>query len=160
MVESNAQMRKMKPKPSDRLIVKTANPFGTSNKKHKSNFGHAYAAGSIPCRIDHGCNKNQLKWDQDPSTIDYDPLLVNCFEGLCETDHPYSFMANQALTEMLMSEGASQKTVVILDKLILPLRTAMLNKNPLVWSNACDALGLLSEVTGQYLTQHIHILMG
>lgn len=93
-------------------------------------------------------------------SIDYDPLLVNCFEGLCETDHPYSFMANQALTEMLMSEGASQKTVGVLEKLILPMRTAMLSKDTKVWANACDALGLLSEVTGQYLTPHIHILMG
>ena len=51
-------MKKPVAKPSDRLKTKTANPFGTASKKHKSNFGYAYAAGSIPCRIDHGCNKN------------------------------------------------------------------------------------------------------
>ena len=33
--------------------------------------------------------------------LDYDPLLINCFEGLLETDHPYSFVANRALTELL-----------------------------------------------------------
>ena len=80
-------------KPSDKLKIKTANPFGAQSKKQKTNFGYAYAAGSLPFRIDHGCNFNKLKWDQEPENCDYDPLLVNCFEGLLETDHPYSFLA-------------------------------------------------------------------
>ena len=109
-------------KPSDRLRTKTANPFGASAKKHKTNFGYAYTAGAVPFRIDHGCNQNKIKWDQEPSNTDYDPLLVNCFEGLQETDHPYNFMAYQGLREMLEADGASEKTIMCIEKLILPLR--------------------------------------
>ena len=82
-------------KPSDRLTkIKTADAFGQSAKKHKTNFGYAYAAGAIPCRINHGCNFNKLQWDVTISEVDYDPVLINCFEGLLETEHPYAFVAS------------------------------------------------------------------
>lgn len=29
--------------------------------------------------------------------LDYDPLLINCFEGLLETEHPYALVANSGL---------------------------------------------------------------
>ena len=86
-------------KPSDKLTkVKTANPFASNKTKQKTNFGYAYTAGTIPCRINHGCNFNKIQWDTPPELIDtYDPILVNCFEGLQETDHPYQFVAFEAL---------------------------------------------------------------
>jgi hypothetical protein len=36
----------------------------------------------------------------------------------------------------------------------------MINKNPQVWKNSCESLGMLAEVSGEYLTPHVHILMG
>jgi hypothetical protein len=54
-------------KPSAKLTnIKTADPFASKNK-HKTNFGYVYASGGIPCRIDHGCNNNRLRWDTPPS---------------------------------------------------------------------------------------------
>jgi hypothetical protein len=44
---------------------------------------------------------HKIKWDKPPQELDYDPLLINCFEGLLETEHPYGFVANQALLELL-----------------------------------------------------------
>jgi hypothetical protein len=44
----------------------------------------------------------------------YDPILVNCFEGLLETEHPYNFLAFEAMKELLDSQTAPQKTVPIL----------------------------------------------
>ena len=79
--------------PSDRLTsIKAVSLLGTT-KKQKTNFAHAYNAGTVPCHINHGCNKMLIKWDIPPEQLDYDPILVNCFEGLQETDHPYSFVA-------------------------------------------------------------------
>jgi hypothetical protein len=46
--------------------------------------------------------------------LDYDPLLINCFEGLLETDHPYKFVAFRALMELLESDGAGDKTIPII----------------------------------------------
>ena len=49
-------------KPSTKLTsIKTADPFSDS-KKHKTNFGYAYSAGTVPCRIEHGSIKNKLQW--------------------------------------------------------------------------------------------------
>jgi hypothetical protein len=61
---------------------------------------------------------------------------------------------------MLEAAGSPEKTIMCLEKLILPLRQALVNKNPQVWSNSCESLGLLAEVSGEHLTPHIHILMG
>ena len=48
-------------KPSDRLTkIKTANPFASTKTKQKTNFGYAYTSGTIPCRINHGCNFNKI----------------------------------------------------------------------------------------------------
>ena len=61
MKRSTAQPAKLKPaaKPSDRLTkIKTANPFASQNQKQKTNFAYAYNSGTIPCRINHGCNRN------------------------------------------------------------------------------------------------------
>jgi len=54
-----------------------------------------YNAGGIPCKIDHGCNKNSIKWNLgvDVNDLKYDPILITCFEGLTEEKHPYNFIA-------------------------------------------------------------------
>ena len=91
--------------------------------------------------------------------MDYDPLLVNCFEGLLETEHPYSFVANQALKELMEAPGASEKTIPIIPKLIMPLRMALLQNDEAMWTRGLNALKLLSETTGHHLNQHLHILL-
>lgn len=84
---------------------------------------------------------------------------MNCFEGLLETDHPYSFVANQALKELLEAPGASEKTIPLIPKLIMPLRQALLQSDENLWTRGLNALKLLSEATGHHLNQHIHILL-
>ncbi len=106
-------------KPSAKLTsIKTADPFATTAKKHKTAFGYVYTSGGVPCRINHGGVNNRLDWDKPPvgigatrTTIElpYDPLLLHCFEGIVETEHPYSFVAFQALKEMLQAEVAFEQ---------------------------------------------------
>lgn len=56
------------PKPSDKYTkVKSSDPFELG-KKHKTNFGYVYSAGGIPCRIQHGSVRLNLKWDIDPDS--------------------------------------------------------------------------------------------
>ena len=58
---SGAGLPRPPAKPSDRLTkIKTANPFASTKTKQKTNFGYAYTAGTIPCRINHGCNFNKI----------------------------------------------------------------------------------------------------
>jgi len=54
----------------------------------------------------------RLKWDIEPDSLDYDPILVNCFEGLQETDHPYCFVAFQALKKLLTADCAATRVTL------------------------------------------------
>ena len=36
--------------------------------------------------------------------FDYDPVLPVCFEGLLETEHPYSFASRQCIRELLLAD--------------------------------------------------------
>jgi hypothetical protein len=87
-------------KPSDKLNRITADPF-RPKKKSKTNFGYVYSAGGIPCRIFHQSVNMQLQWDVNPSALPYDPLLITCFEGLIETEHPFSFVSRKCIEELL-----------------------------------------------------------
>ena len=69
---------------------------------------------------------------------------MNCFEGLLETDHPYSFVANRALHELLQAQGAAEKTVPIVGKLIMPLRSAFMSADNEIWMRGLEALKALS----------------
>ena len=88
--------------------IKLGNPFAVGNK-HKTNFGHVYSAGGIPCRIEHGNVNMKLVWSIPPESLEYDPTLIICFEGLLETLHPYSFAAKQCVRELLSAKGAKEK---------------------------------------------------
>jgi hypothetical protein len=107
MVEKTEGVSGKKPygKPSDKLTkIKTANPFADTKQKQKTAFAYAYTTGAIPCRINHGSISNKLQWDIPVDQIEsYDPLLVHCFEGLLETEHPYNFLAFEALKLLLDS---------------------------------------------------------
>jgi Parkin co-regulated protein len=76
-----------------------------------------------------------------------------------ETDHPYSFVANRALIELLEAPGAAEKTIPLLTKLIMPLRSAFLSSDMAIWTRALESLKLLSETVGHNLTPHIHIIL-
>ena len=39
--------------------------------------------------------------------IDFDPILVVCFEGLLENEHPYNFASRQCIKELLQTEVTS-----------------------------------------------------
>lgn len=78
--------------PSARLKnVKCADPFATKAEQFKTKFGSVFNSGGVPCRLYHGAANVSLKWSKDPCMLDFDPLLVICAEGLCETEHPYAF---------------------------------------------------------------------
>jgi hypothetical protein len=56
--------------------------------------------------------------------LEYDPILIVCFEGLLEREHPYNFAARQCVKEMLQAPGTEEKVLPILSKLINPIRMA------------------------------------
>ena len=114
----------------------------------------------MPCRINHSCSQNYLQWDVPIESVDFDPLLVNCFEGLLETEHPYQFIAMQALTEMLQNSVAPMNVAPMISKLVLPLRQGLISKDSKIWNNAIQATQLLAQAAGENITPHLHLMMG
>eukprot|EP00297_Palpitomonas_bilix_P014328 CAMPEP_0113882690 /NCGR_PEP_ID=MMETSP0780_2-20120614/9121_1 /TAXON_ID=652834 /ORGANISM="Palpitomonas bilix" /LENGTH=234 /DNA_ID=CAMNT_0000869785 /DNA_START=336 /DNA_END=1040 /DNA_ORIENTATION=+ /assembly_acc=CAM_ASM_000599 len=133
---------------------KAADPFA-SQRKHKTNFGKAYSDGFIPCHIDHGGVKQSLRWNRSPADLDYDPLLVTCFEGLSETEHPYVFVSRAMIDEMLSADGCEEKTQSLVPLLVPPLRMALMSKSTDTFRAANKALHKLSEVVGERLNSFL-----
>ncbi|KAJ1491555.1 parkin co-regulated protein-domain-containing protein [Baffinella frigidus] len=105
--------------PSSRLkSVKCADPFATKSSQFKTNFANVYNAGGIPVRLNHGAVNITLKWGKEPSSLDYDPLLVTCAEGLVETVHPYAFAARACFTDLLRAEGGGEKAMPLVARIV------------------------------------------
>ena len=148
-----------KNKPTAKLrSVKLGNPFIPSNK-HKTNFGFVYSAGGIPCRIEHGAVNLKLVWSIPVEKLDYDPILITCFEGLLETEHPYNFVGKQCIRELLSAEGAKEKVEPILGKLIIPLKEAIKCDNPEIFGEAMNDLEILSNMVKDKLNKYIHFFL-
>ena len=138
--------------------IKLGNPFAVGNK-HKTNFGHVYSAGGIPCRIEHGNVNMKLVWSIPPESLEYDPTLIICFEGLLETLHPYSFAAKQCVRELLTAKGAEEKVIPILGRLIPHLKNALTCDNPDTFVEAMNVVEMLSDLVGEHLNPYLHFFL-
>jgi hypothetical protein len=138
--------------------IKLGNPFAVGNK-HKTNFGHVYSAGGIPCRIEHGNVNMKLVWSIPPESLEYDPTLIICFEGLLETLHPYSFAAKQCVRELLSAKGAQEKVIPILGRLIPHLKNALVCDNPDTFLEAMNVVEMLSDLVGELMNPYLHFFL-
>ncbi|NXU73654.1 PACRL protein, partial [Oreotrochilus melanogaster] len=149
---------KPQPKPSDKLNPKTIDPFGVHSQP-SSVFAATYAKGGIPCRLVHGSVKHRLQWECPPETVPFDPLLVTLAEGLRETKHPYTFVSKEGFKELLMIEGAAEKTIPLLPRLVPVLKAALAHSDDEVFGRGLDALVQLSAVVGPSLNDHLKHLL-
>ena len=148
-----------KNKPTAKLrSIKLGNPFATPNT-HKTNFGYVYSVGGIPCRIEHGNVCLKLVWDIPVEQLDYDPILITCFEGLLETEHPYNFAGKQCIRELLNAKGAEEKVIPILGRLIGPLKDALRCDNPEIFCEAMNDLEILSGLVKDKLNKYLHFFL-
>eukprot|EP01015_Nassula_variabilis_P006811 TRINITY_DN15180_c0_g1_i1.p2 TRINITY_DN15180_c0_g1~~TRINITY_DN15180_c0_g1_i1.p2 ORF type:complete len:216 (-),score=43.34 TRINITY_DN15180_c0_g1_i1:37-621(-) len=150
-------------KPSAKLMsIKTADPFANQTALKKNSFAYVYSAGGIPCRINHGSVNNRLQWDQNVnlSILPYDPILVTCFEGLIEQQHPYNFIAKQAAIELLEFEDSADKVIPTLKKLIPPLRVALGSLQDSAFQAGLDVCKCLSLCVQDALNQHLNGFIG
>jgi len=134
---------------------KFASPFAGAGKA-KTPLSEAYNRGDIPCRIEHHSSHMSLHWSTPVPELSYDPLLPWCFEGLRETTHPYTYISRQAITDMLTAPGAPEKVIPLVDRIVPPLRVALLCKEDDIFGAALRALELLSTAVGPTLNPHVH----
>ncbi|KAM5194416.1 PACRG-like protein isoform 1-T2 [Mantella aurantiaca] len=145
-------------KPSDKLNPKTIDPFAEPHRS-PSPFAAIYSKGGIPCRLVHGSVKHKLQWERPPETIPFDPLLINLTEGLRETRHPYTFVSQEGLKELLMVPGAAEKALPLLPKLAASLKGALVHSDGAVFERGLNGLVQISAVVGPALNIHLKNLL-
>merc|ERR1711865_852980 len=124
----------------------------------KSNFSRTYNRGEVPCRINHGGVNHTIQWDLDPAELPYDPLLVLFFEGLVETAHPFVFLVRAGLPQLLLLDGAAEKTVPLVSQLVPHLRSSLRSQDSEVFIAALAATCQLSNVVGEYMDPYVVFL--
>lgn len=145
-------------KPSDKLNPKTIDPFGAYSQP-LSAFAATYGRGGVPCRLVHGSVKHKLQWECPPETVPFDPLLITLAEGLRETKHPYTFVSKEGFKELLLVEGAAEKAIPLLPRLVPVLKAALAHADDEVFGRGLDALVQLSAVVGPSLNDHLKLLL-
>ncbi|XP_023441531.1 PACRG-like protein isoform X3 [Dasypus novemcinctus] len=170
---SPESVKKLHPRPSDKLNPKTINPvcikktnvyvgvdmeFG-EQPRAPSAFAAIYSKGGIPCRLVHGSVKHRLQWECPPENLPFDPLLITLAEGLRETKHPYTFVSKEGFRELLLVKGASEKTVPLLPRLIPVLKAALVHSDDEVFERGLNALVQLSVIVGTSLNDHLKHLL-
>lgn len=147
---------------------KAANPFSAKpgsggaggNRGGSTGFATAFSAGGLPARIDHSSGVRQkLQWSLPLPQLNYDPLLVQFFEGLVETKHPFVFVARTGLTDLLTADDAGMKAAPLLMQIIPRVRQALLSKAPGVFDATLEAIRLLAHAVGPALNPHLPQLL-
>ncbi|KAL7976378.1 hypothetical protein Chor_015442, partial [Crotalus horridus] len=100
-----------------------------------STFAAIYSKGGIPCRG------------------------KSAFQGLKETRHPYTFISQEGFKELLSVEGAAQKTLPLLPRLVPVLKGALAHSDDEVFRRGLRALVQLSAVVGFWLNGHLKHLL-
>ena len=66
-------------------------------------------SGGLPIKLVHGNVNLKIKWDIEPEDLNYNPLILICFEGLVELTHPYHFLAKQSCIDLLKASNSRNK---------------------------------------------------
>lgn len=82
-----------------------------------------YERGDLPIQIDHGGVANRLAWKVEIQKLDFHHYLPIFFDGLRETEPPFSFVAEQGVMDML--EAGAHKVLPVIPQLIIPIKTAL-----------------------------------
>ncbi len=88
-------------KPSDRL-GKGGDPYSKSNK-NSSQLAVMYHSGQCPCHVDYHGSKLRLTWKGGigPEEANFESVLIAFVDGLTESKHPLSFIAQQGIKDIL-----------------------------------------------------------
>jgi len=89
-----------------------------------------YERGDLPFFIEKGGVGNKIKWQVDIEKLDYHHYLPIFFDGLREKEEPYRFIAVQGTFDML--EHGGTKILPVIPQLIIPIKTALNTRDPVV----------------------------
>ena len=125
-------------------VVMALPPAGPCNREPPSpdgvpsTFRRLCDGGDLPVSLVHKNNGNHIRWKVPLESLDYQHYLPLFFHGLSETTYPYEFLARLGLHEML--EHGDGKILPAVDLLIVPIRSGLNTRIPLVLCNMMKAL--------------------
>ncbi|XP_017786300.1 PREDICTED: parkin coregulated gene protein homolog [Nicrophorus vespilloides] len=102
----------------------TCNPY-QENVPKNTVFRSAYVRGELPVTAD--AKRTKCTWKKDIHKLDYSHILPTFFDGLCELEDPYRFLALQGISDLLDKGG--QKIFPCVPQLIIPIKNALRTKN-------------------------------
>lgn len=106
-----------------------------------TSFRKFYDRGDFPVAVEFDTKGNKIAWKVEIEKLDYHHYLPLFFEGLCETEHPYEFLARQGVHDML--EHGGPKILPVIPQLILPIKNALNMRNQTVM---CATLKVLQTL--------------
>jgi len=119
-----------------------------------------YERGDLPIVIDHGGVANKLAWKVAIEKLDYHHYLPIFMDGLREVEPPYSFLADQGVDDMLTA--APSKVLPVIPQIIIPLKTALNTRDPVIMTRVLKVLRKLvhcDDLTGQALVPYYRQLL-
>jgi len=105
-----------------------------------SEFRRFYERGDLPLSMSHGASC-KIHWKVDVEKLDYHHYLPIFFDGAREQEDPYRFLAVQGTYDMLEKGGS--KILPVVPQLIIPMKTALNTRNPVLM---CTMLKILQQL--------------
>ncbi|KAM3842885.1 parkin coregulated gene protein-like [Diretmus argenteus] len=105
-------------------------------------FRRTHQRGNIPVVMEHNPGLHRIRWLEDIETLDLAHFLPLFFDGMLETDHPYSLYARQGVQQLMDRVGATE-LAALLPELISPIRNALDTRNHVIM---CDMIKLVQRM--------------
>ncbi|XP_077296138.1 parkin coregulated gene protein homolog [Arctopsyche grandis] len=103
-----------------------------------SHFKKAYLRGEFPIAIDFDTFGKHICWKVPIEKLDFHHYLPIFFDGLVETDFPFSFFAQEGIKDMVR-HGAG-KVLPVIPQLIIPIKNSLNTKREEVICNVLKAV--------------------
>lgn len=126
-----------------------------SSNKPQTTFRKLYERGDFPISMNHDSKGNKISWKVEIEKLDYHHYLPLFFHGLCETEEPYAFFAQQGVHDLLDKGG--NRILPVVPQLIIPIKQALCSNNTKVITTTLKALQHLvesSEMIGEALVPY------
>ncbi|XP_063218552.1 parkin coregulated gene protein homolog [Bacillus rossius redtenbacheri] len=118
-------------------------------------FRRFYARGDYPLALEFDTSGFKIAWKVELEKLDYEHYLPLFFDGLRETEHPFKFLAQRGIEDMLAHGGA--RILPVIPQLIIPVKNALNTRSPEVICTTLkvlQSLVLSHEVVGELLVPY------
>uniref|UniRef100_A0A1B6D1T4 Parkin coregulated gene protein homolog n=1 Tax=Clastoptera arizonana TaxID=38151 RepID=A0A1B6D1T4_9HEMI len=93
----------------------------------KTTFKRFYIRGDFPISMEFTSSGYKISWKEPIESLDFHHFLPVFFDGLCETEHPFKFFAQQGIHDMLVQ--GRNKILPVVPQLIIPIKNALNTRN-------------------------------